>query len=504
MGQRIAALFLVGFIHSFAGLCEAVDFEFYGRTGNGIELDFSSRLGVPGGASFSGLSLSGFGGHTVLTSSDLNQGNFASDGQLWVFANPARNTPGLGDTNPAARGFQGALTGSVLVNGEQKTFSVVVQPGYTGAGPGSVGQSLESLNKPGNNPLFVAQQQQRLRYLGFVREGGAPIAVDGDFGPNTNAALRTFQAAFVAGINTTQSSVDGIVGPNTAGWLNAANAPTWEELIDPDPQVPGTFSVNNMIGDFDILPSRDPGTNQRTGLTPQIERFGTSWAHTLWKAGSASAKTETGITQLMNAMSTADGYGSASAHSTHRVGMDIDMHVDVSTWNFGNGVTSTAEQNVIDIAVEYIDSGASGGSQSGRVIRIISSNQDILDGINSQRPSTATWFDSSGAHQNHLHLDVGSPTRIAGLADRPGDFNFDDQVDGRDFLVWQRGGSSSPHSGSDLALWQGHYNASLTASVVTVPEPGSGMMLVGLWMLAAIGWWRKRNSLCCAGAPHRG
>ncbi len=453
--------------------CQAVDFDFYGRTGNGIEVDFSSRPGVPAGATFSGLSLSGFGSHTVLTSSNLNQGNFLNDGRLWVFADPARNTPALGDVDPAARGFQGTLQGSILINGQQKTFAVTIQPGYTGAGSGSVGQSLESINNPGNNKLFVAQQQQRLRYLGFVREGGAAIAVDGLFGPNTDSALRTFQAAFVAGVNTSQNNVDGIIGPNTAGWLNAANAPTWEELIDPDPQVPGTFSVNSMIGNFDILPSRDPGTNLRTGLTPQIERFGTNWALNLWRSGSADAKAATGITQLMNAMSTADGYGSAAAHSTHLVGMDIDMHVDSSTWNFGNGVTSLAEQRVIDIAVAYIDAGASGGPESGRVIRIITSNQDIRAGLISLRPSTPISFDSSGSHQNHLHLDVGSPTRLAGRADLPGDFNFDDKVDGKDFLVWQRGGSRNPLSAADLALWQSSYNASLTATIVNVPEPSS-------------------------------
>ena len=491
MRHPCAMLLLFAASYSQAALCLAVDYQFYGRTGNGIQIDFKSRLGVPSGATFSGLSLSGFGSHTALTSSNLNQGNFLVDGQLWVFADPARNTPSLGDVDPASRGFQGTLEGTVLVNGQQKSFAVTVQPGYTGAGSGSVGQSLEAINKPANNKLFVAQQQQRLRYLGFVRQGGTPISVDGDFGPNTDAALRTFQAAFVAGINTTQSNVDGIVGPNTAGWLNAANAPTWEELIDPDPQVPGSFSVNTMIGDFDILPSRDPGTNLRTGLTPQVERFGTSWAQDLWIQGSAEAKAATGTTQLMNAMSAVDGYGSAVSHSTHRVGMDIDMHVDASTWNFGNGVTSAAEQKAIEVAVNYIDAGASGGLDMGKVIRIISSNQDILAGLNSMRPATATFFDSSGGHQNHLHLDVGSPTRIAGLADMPGDFNFDDQVDGKDFLVWQRGDTINPLSGSDLALWQSIYNASVTAAVTTVPEPATLLLLI----LAGSCWSLRRSAL---------
>ena len=486
--KTFSVLALLGWIPSLA---LAADFEFYGRSGNSIALDFGAIPGVSPAANFSGLSLAGFAGHDVLTSSDLDQGNFSSDGRLWVFANPARDTPPLGDTSPDARGFQGRLEGSILIDGQPKTFAVNVREGYTGAGNGSVGQSLDRIDRATNNKLFVAQQQHRLNYFGFVSEGGGQLAVDGDFGPNTDSALRTFQAVFIAGVNTTQASVDGIVGPNTAGWLNATNAPTWEELIDPDPQVPGRFSVSRMIGDFDILPSRDPGTNARTGNTPQIERFGSSWAHELWRNGSASAKANTGITQLMNAMSAFDGYASSAAHSTHRVGMDIDMHVDGSTHNFGNGIVSTAEQKVIDIAVAYIDAGAAGGSESGRIIRIITSNEDIHDGIRAVRPATPLYLDPSSVHTNHLHLDIGSPSRLAGRADQLGDFDLDDQVNNFDFLAWQRASSASPLSGNDLSKWQTHFGTPSTAIATTrVPEPSSIVLSA-----FALVWYTRRNQL---------
>ncbi|MDZ4659760.1 MAG: hypothetical protein SH868_19475 [Bythopirellula sp.] len=55
-----------------------------------------------------------------------------------------------------------------------------------------------------------------------------------------------------------------------------------------------------------------------------------------------------------------------------------------------------------------------------------------------------------------------------------GDFDGDGDVDGRDFLVWQRGGSPTPFSSGDLALWQTNYGVGpLTASVNSVPEPSS-------------------------------
>jgi hypothetical protein len=58
-----------------------------------------------------------------------------------------------------------------------------------------------------------------------------------------------------------------------------------------------------------------------------------------------------------------------------------------------------------------------------------------------------------------------------------GDYDNDGDVDGRDFLVWQRGGSPSPLSPGDLAVWQANYGTGAPLSAVhAVPEP----MLLGL------------------------
>lgn len=451
---------------------QAADFEFFGRAGDAIEIDLGSLPGVPDGAGFTGLSTGGFLGHTVLTSSQLSQGTFAADGRLWVFANPAAG----GDTDAAARGFQGRLEGSVLVNGEAKTFAVTVQPGYTGAGAGAVQQSFERINRTANNPLYVAQQQQRLRYLGFVRQGGSPVSVTGTFDTGTDQALQTFQAAFDGGVNATQtnsSQADGIVGPTSAAWLNAANAPTWDELIDPDPQAPGTFNLNNLIGDFDILPGSDPGGGGRTGNTPQSERFGVSWALETFKAGAALAKQTTGITQMTNGISTVDGYGSAAYHSSHRVGLDVDVHVDSSTWNTGNGALSFAELQVVQHALAYNNAPGVPGVQ-----RILTSNQDILNGINAQAPGLAV-LDASNGHLNHLHLDIRVPTREEGLANVPGDFNFDNVVDAADYTIW-RDGLGATLSPTDYATWQANYGATRGGvPAVAIPEPAAIAAAVG-------------------------
>jgi hypothetical protein len=58
-------------------------------------------------------------------------------------------------------------------------------------------------------------------------------------------------------------------------------------------------------------------------------------------------------------------------------------------------------------------------------------------------------------------------------AGTPGDFDGDEDVDGRDFLAWQRGDSPSPLSATDLADWQNGYDSGGLAAVNAVPEPAS-------------------------------
>ena len=68
-----------------------------------------------------------------------------------------------------------------------------------------------------------------------------------------------------------------------------------------------------------------------------------------------------------------------------------------------------------------------------------------------------------------------------------GDFDSDGDVDGRDFLLWQRGNSPNPLSAGDLADWQGNYGAGpLTAASVAVPEPSACALLIGVAFLGLL------------------
>lgn len=76
-----------------------------------------------------------------------------------------------------------------------------------------------------------------------------------------------------------------------------------------------------------------------------------------------------------------------------------------------------------------------------------------------------------------------------------GDFDNDGDVDGTDFLAWQRGGSPEPLSNNDFAFWKASYGAAVEVVVPSgvVPEPGCSVMLVLGWSSIASRLSRVRS-----------
>jgi hypothetical protein len=92
-----------------------------------------------------------------------------------------------------------------------------------------------------------------------------------------------------------------------------------------------------------------------------------------------------------------------------------------------------------------------------------------------------TGFDDFDFLGNHAQdADYALQLTIGG-GEVTGDFDGDSDVDGQDFLAWQRNTSVG-----DLADWQANYGIGALAAV-TVPEPG------GLGLLALAGLWRSRK-----------
>lgn len=68
---------------------------------------------------------------------------------------------------------------------------------------------------------------------------------------------------------------------------------------------------------------------------------------------------------------------------------------------------------------------------------------------------------------------------------QPGDFDFDTDVDGADFLVWQRG-LGTTHNAGDLATWKANFGAGGAAAAASaVPEPSSALLAFGAAALMA-------------------
>ncbi len=84
-----------------------------------------------------------------------------------------------------------------------------------------------------------------------------------------------------------------------------------------------------------------------------------------------------------------------------------------------------------------------------------------------------------------------------GEAPLSGDYDLDGDVDGHDFLSWQRGDSPNSFSASDLTDWQANYgvgtSSSLMASSTTVPEP-TGFALLFAAAFLQLQWPRTRQT----------
>jgi fibronectin-binding autotransporter adhesin len=150
------------------------------------------------------------------------------------------------------------------------------------------------------------------------------------------------------------------------------------------------------------------------------------------------------------------------------------------------GTLSIAQAFLADTSDVYIGAGSVFNLNTLGATDIIDS---LYLGNTPQNPGTYGAVGSGATFQSAFFSGTGilSVTTLGAPITTSGDFDNDGDVDGRDFLIWQRGGSPNGATAGDLAQWQANYGttpltAAVTASSTAVPEPGT-MCLVTLAVL---------------------
>jgi hypothetical protein len=143
---------------------------------------------------------------------------------------------------------------------------------------------------------------------------------------------------------------------------------------------------------------------------------------------------------------------------------------------------------IFNVDTDPLNGGGEGWTELIAVEESSGVEKRLISIINEERASLGM----GNATRADLRLSVNTPGEIFVLNKQdgmlrmlvpltdPGDFDSDGDVDGRDFLVWQR----NPSVG-DLADWQANYGAGTLDAGTSVPEPAS-CMVVSLAVAAAM------------------
>jgi hypothetical protein len=134
---------------------------------------------------------------------------------------------------------------------------------------------------------------------------------------------------------------------------------------------------------------------------------------------------------------------------------------------------------ILDVDTDPLNGGGEGWTELIAVEESSGVEKRLISIINEERASLGL----GNATRADLRLSVNTPGEIFVLNKQdgvlrmlvplidPGDFDSDGDVDGRDFLVWQR----NPSVG-DLADWQANYGAGTLGAATSVPEPACFMV----------------------------
>jgi fibronectin-binding autotransporter adhesin len=156
----------------------------------------------------------------------------------------------------------------------------------------------------------------------------------------------------------------------------------------------------------------------------------------------------------------------------------------LSNLNTYTGVTSVLG-GTLSITQPYLGDTAEVRIATGSVFNLNFVGTDTIGGLQiagAVQPIGTYGAPGSGATFTSSFFTGTGILSVTELFTQAGDFDGDGDVDGRDFLVWQRGGSPNGNANTtDLIAWQNNYGTqptTLTAASTAVPEPSSLVLLL--------------------------
>ena len=277
----------------------------------------------------------------------------------------------------------------------------------------------------------------------LLNNHGAGLAVDGIFGPLTDAAVRSFQSA-------NGLTVDGIVGPQTAGALNQSASSTVDEA--------DTSSATALTGS-PLLRSGSSGPLVST-LQTLLNQHGASLA----VDGAFGPLTDAAVRQFQSANGLeVDGIVGPATAASLSSGSASDIASGGSSGSYaGNEAYADLRDAVIGAAESHLGApyywGANGPSMfdcSGFVLYVLRQDTGLINwgddtahGISNRVPSASTpqrgdlvFFQRSGS-VHHVEFATGSGTQTIG-AMSGGSSTFGDDPNARvKYGEWTRTSST--------------------------------------------------------------
>jgi pimeloyl-ACP methyl ester carboxylesterase len=156
------------------------------------------------------------------------------------------------------------------------------------------------------------------------------------------------------------------------------------------------------------------------------------------------------------------------------INLDVDLTIQIDpVQNFIPGARNDVLPTNVDVGFNYYQISTSFFEPQG---------EDFVQGATNIN-AEILYNDTTITHtsiDNDSRLFASITQNILGnLNVASADFDLDGDVNGRDFLAWQRGESPTSLSAVDLALWQEEYGNPQLSAVTMVPEPSS-LLLVSL------------------------